>query len=66
MPADQSEQCRPYLYELERMGYIKVVRGNRYKGFEYKVQSWNDLEVLSTDAKTLIANILQDIRSVTQ
>ncbi|WP_342332353.1 hypothetical protein [Pedobacter sp. FW305-3-2-15-E-R2A2] len=55
-----------YLYELERMGYIKIIRGNRYKGFEYKVQSWNDLEVLSTDAKTLITNILQDIRSVTR
>jgi DNA-binding MarR family transcriptional regulator len=55
-----------YLYELERMGYIKIIRGNRYKGFEYKVQSWNDLEVLSTDAKSLIANILQDIRSVTR
>lgn len=25
------------LYELERMGYIKIARGSRYKGFEYKI-----------------------------
>ena len=55
-----------YLYELERMGYIKIVRGNRYKGFEYKVQSWNDLDTLQTDTKKLIGGILENIRSVTR
>jgi hypothetical protein len=34
------------LYELERMGYIKIARGSRYNGFEYKIQSWNDLFLL--------------------
>lgn len=55
-----------YLFELERMGYIKIVRGNRYKGFEYKVQSWNDLEALQTDTKKLIGGILENIKSVTR
>ena len=55
-----------YLYELERMGYLKITRGNRYKGFEYKVQSWNDLEVLTGDTKKLIESILENIKSVTR
>lgn len=55
-----------YLYELERMGYIKITRGNRYKGFEYKVQSWNDLESLQQNSKTLVSSILENIRSVSR
>lgn len=55
-----------YLYELERMGYIKIVRGNRYKGFEYKVQSWNDLETLQQTSKELVAGILKNIHKVTR
>jgi hypothetical protein len=55
-----------YLYELERMGYIKIVRGNRYKGFEYKVQSWNDLETLQQTSKDLVAGILKNIHEVTR
>ncbi|TKC54871.1 hypothetical protein FBD94_25735 [Pedobacter hiemivivus] len=53
-----------YLYELERMGYIKITRGNRYKGFEYKVQSWNDLETLKGNADKLLAEMLHQIKSV--
>jgi len=55
-----------YLYELERMGYIKITRGNRYKGFEYKVQSWNDLENLQQSSKMLVGSILENIRSVSR
>eukprot|EP01132_Coremiostelium_polycephalum_P011870 gene11870-14518_t len=55
-----------YLYELERMGYIKITRGNRYKGFEYKVQSWNDLESLQQSSKMLVSSILENIRSVSR
>jgi hypothetical protein len=54
-----------YLYELERMGYIKIARGSRYKGFEYKVQRWDDLENLTSDAHSLMENILADIRKDT-
>jgi len=54
-----------YLYELERMGYIKIARGSRYKGFEYKVQRWDDLEHLTSDAHTLMETILADIRKET-
>ena len=53
-----------YLYELERMGYIKIARGSRYKGFEYKVQSWDDLETLTNDAHSMMENILNEIRKV--
>ena len=52
-----------YLYELERMGYIKIIRGNRYKGFEYKINNWNDLETLQTDTKKLIESILSSIKA---
>lgn len=55
-----------YLYELERMGYIKITRGNRYKGFEYKVQSWNDLESLQQNSRMLVGSILENIKSVSR
>ena len=54
-----------YLYELERMGYIKITRGNRYKGFEYKIQNWNDLETLTNDAQSMVKSILENIKGVT-
>ena len=46
------------------MGYIKISRGSRYKGFEYKVQSWDDLETLTNDAHEMMENILAEIRKV--
>jgi hypothetical protein len=55
-----------YLYELERMGYIKIARGNRYKGFEYKIQNWDDLENLANDAQNMVKGILEKIKSVTR
>jgi len=55
-----------YLYELERMGYIKITRGNRYKGFEYKIQNWNDLETLTNDAQHIVKAILENIKTVTR
>jgi len=55
-----------YLYELERMGYIKITRGNRYKGFEYKIQNWNDLETLTNDAQSMVKSILENIKTVTR
>jgi Txe/YoeB family toxin of Txe-Axe toxin-antitoxin module len=55
-----------YLYELERMGYIKITRGNRYKGFEYKIQNWNDLETLTNDAQSMVKTILENIKTVTR
>ena len=48
------------------MGYIKITRGNRYKGFEYKVQSWNDLETLTNDAQSMVKTILENIKTVTR
>lgn len=53
-----------YLYDLERMGYIKIARGSRYKGFEYKVQSWDDLENLSNDTQSMVKSILENIKKV--
>ena len=54
-----------YLYELERMGYIKIARGSRYRGFEYKIQSWNDLETLTNDTQNMVKSIIENIRSMT-
>jgi DNA-binding transcriptional ArsR family regulator len=51
-----------YLYELERMGYIKIARGSRYKGFEYKITSWDDLEKLQDNTQNMVKEILKNIR----
>ncbi|MEN0056406.1 MAG: hypothetical protein AAGC65_22190 [Mucilaginibacter sp.] len=53
-----------YLHELELMGYIKIVRGSRYKGFEYKVTSWNDFESLTNNTRQMVRAILETINSV--
>lgn len=55
-----------YLHELELMGYIKIVRGSRYKGFEYKINSWNDLESLTNDTRQMVKTIQETINSVTR
>lgn len=55
-----------YLHELELMGYIKIVRGSRYKGFEYKVNSWNDLESLTNDTRQMVKTIQETINAVTR
>jgi len=55
-----------YLYELEQMGYIRIIRGNRYKGFEYKVQQWHDMDKLIKGTRSLIADILETIKGVTR
>jgi hypothetical protein len=54
-----------YLFELERMGYVRITGGNRYKGYQYKIVNWHDLEVIQRSTKAMIANILQQIRAVT-
>jgi Txe/YoeB family toxin of Txe-Axe toxin-antitoxin module len=53
-----------YLMELERMGYISIVRGTRYKGFEYKVSNWHDIETLTSNTRKMVHSILEMIRSV--
>ncbi|WP_313419597.1 hypothetical protein, partial [Sphingobacterium multivorum] len=53
-----------YLNELDRMGHIRIVKGNRYKGFEYKVQQWQDMEDLEGSTRTLIEGVLEEIRSL--
>lgn len=53
-----------YLNELDRMGHIRIVKGNRYKGFEYKVQQWQDMEDLEGSTRTLIDGVLEQVRSL--
>ncbi len=53
-----------YLNELDRMGHIRIVKGNRYKGFEYKVQQWQDMEDLEGNTRSLIEGVLAEIRSL--
>jgi hypothetical protein len=59
--ASASSQKR-YLTELERMGYISIVRGTRYKGFEYKVSNWHDMETLTDDTRSMVKSILEAIK----
>jgi hypothetical protein len=54
-----------YLFELERMGYIKIARGSRYKGFEYKINNWGDLETLTSTTQAMVREILESINAVT-
>ncbi|MDB5002082.1 MAG: hypothetical protein JWQ34_307 [Mucilaginibacter sp.] len=54
-----------YLTELERLNYVKIIKGNRYKGFEYKVSNWNDLEQLQNKSKEMIKGVLDHIQSIT-
>lgn len=53
-----------YLWELERMGHIRITKGNRYKGFEYKVQEWDDMEALQRGTRSLIGEVLDRIRAL--
>ncbi|WP_202405932.1 hypothetical protein [Hufsiella ginkgonis] len=53
-----------YLAELERMGQILAISGNRYKGFVYKVAAWDDLELLTAGTRRLVEDILSQIRAV--
>jgi len=52
-----------YLYELDRMGHIRVTKGNRYRGFEYRVQQWSDMEELEGSTRSLIGDILDKIKA---
>ena len=54
-----------YLFELERMGYIRITGGNRYKGYQYKVTNWNDLELIQQSSREMITGVLQQIKAVT-
>ncbi|MFC7526848.1 hypothetical protein ACFQRK_23025 [Parapedobacter sp. GCM10030251] len=53
-----------YLYELERMGHIRIAKGNRYKGFEYRVQEWGDMEDLQNGTRSLIGDVLDKIKAL--
>jgi hypothetical protein len=53
-----------YLWELDRMGYLKISGGSKYRGFEYKVTSWNDLEQLRGSAASLVAGVIDQIKTV--
>ncbi|MXV14167.1 hypothetical protein [Hufsiella ginkgonis] len=53
-----------YLSELERMGQVLAISGNRYKGFVYKVAAWDELELLMAGTRQLVENILSQIRAV--
>jgi len=55
-----------YLSDLTQLNYIRVIGGNRYKGFEYKVLHWNDLDKLTTDTRAMVNHILETIRAVTR
>jgi len=48
------------------MGYLKIVRGTRYKGFEYQVSSWNDLETLEKGARSMLGMILERVHAASQ
>jgi len=52
-----------YLFDLERMGCIRITGGNRYKGYQYKVINWNDLELIQRNARNMVAGVLQQIRA---
>jgi len=52
-----------YLYDLERMGYVAIGKGNRYKGFEYKVQVWDDMQGMQQRTRDMVNTILKVARN---
>jgi len=54
-----------YLYDLERMGYVAIGKGNRYKGFEYKVQTWDDMQGIQQRTRDMVNAILTQVGAVT-
>ena len=55
-----------HLWDLERMGYTKIIRGSRYKGFEYQVSSFGDLETLKVNARALISQVLEKVKAANE
>ena len=51
-----------YLLELTRYGYLKIVGGSKYKGFEYQVADPKEYEQLKNGIDQQLIEILQKIK----
>ena len=51
-----------YLLELNRYGYLKIVGGSKYKGFEYQVVDSQEYEQLRNGIDQQLEEILQKIK----
>ncbi len=55
-------QVNRYLHELDQRGYIKLAGGNRKTGFEYKIQVWDDYEILK-QGTALLDTLLTQLKA---
>ncbi len=51
-----------HLLELSRYGYIKIVGGSKYRGFEYQVVDSQEYEQLKNGIDQQLAEILNQIK----
>lgn len=52
-----------YLFELSRYGYIKIVGGSKYRGFEYQVIDSREYEKLKDNIDNQLDTILKKIKA---
>lgn len=66
-PVRESMRLNPnnlkhYLRQLQQYGYIKIVGGSRYRGFEYEVTNMAEYGNLQKEIQECFSRILQTIR----
>lgn len=58
-----ASNMKRYMIELQRYGYIKVVAGSRYKGYEYKIVNYNEYTQLKSDIDNRLNTILDNVKN---
>jgi hypothetical protein len=52
-----------YLSDLQRYGLLKILAGNRYKGYEYALTKFDDYEKLTNQIESVFDKVLKSIRA---
>lgn len=56
-----ASSVKRYLIELQRYGYLKIIGGSRYRGFEYEIQDYAEYEKMRDDIEQKLSKILSEI-----
>ena len=51
-----------YLFDLQRYNYVKVVGGNKFRGYEYEIISYEEFNILKQNIETALDKILTQIK----
>jgi len=60
-------RCSPatvkrHVYSLEEYGYLQKIRGSKARGFEYKLMSFNDYELLKEHVYKVLDQVLNQLK----